>query len=132
MRKKLLFVLHLLIVLTTAASVGSYFFGETDPLGGFGTRCFRYFTTDSNILACIGSLVYLLFTGKQKPRWAMLLRYAGTVSVTITLLTVIFFLGPTAAAGSKGLQGFLMFFEGNVFVLHFSTPVLSLLAVLLT
>ena len=60
-------------------------------------KAFRYFTIESNILSalsCIAAAVCLLCGAQALPRWALLLRYTGTVSVAVTFLTVMVFLGP--------------------------------------
>ena len=50
----------------------------------------------------------------------LLLKYLGTVSVTVTLLTVLFFLGPT--------QGFKIMLSGSNLYLHLIGPVLAILS----
>lgn len=127
-------VLNLAIIATTAAAIGQYFVGGPDALGSSRTGCFRYFTTDSNVLAVLASLTMLPLCIRrirhpemEIPRWLLIFKYTATVSVTITLLTVVFFLAPTAAFRG-GIASYFRFFEGNTFVLHFSTPVLAILA----
>ncbi len=138
MKKKIIlnFILNIVIVLSTLVAVGWYFVAEPDILGSTGARCLRYFTTDSNLLAAAGSLVMVVLCAKRMknpafsiPRWAVVLKFVGTVSVTITLLTVIFFLAPVAWM-KNGIDRFFFFFRGNVFVLHLSTPVLALVSLL--
>lgn len=126
-------VLNLLIVLTTAGAVLSYFIGGPDVLGSQGIMCFRYFTTDSNILAAIASLLYLSFrlSGRPVPAWVTVLKFTGTVAVSITFLVVVFFLAPMGAVNGNGFQTVVMFFSGAVFVLHFTTPVLSFISAVL-
>lgn len=65
--------LNLVIVLTTAGAVLSYFIGGPDVLGSQGVMCFRYFTTDSNILAAVASLLWLIFrlSGRKVPAWGV-------------------------------------------------------------
>ena len=130
-------VMNVLIVLTTAWAVLMYFIGEPDILGSHDIQCFKYFTTDSNILAALGSLFYLSFRflhrddpSRTPPHWLALFKFIGTVAASITLLTVVFFLAPMGAIRGKGLHTVLLFFSGNVFVLHLSTPVLSILSTL--
>lgn len=129
-------IVNLTIVVTTIWAVVMYFIGEPDLLGSHDIQCFKYFTTDSNILAAMGSLLFLSFRflrGKENPppRWLTVFKFMGTVAATVTLLTVVFFLAPVAAVRGKGMQTVLLFFKGNVFVLHFSTPVLAILSTLL-
>lgn len=132
MKHKICIALHSVIILTTVWAVAVYFNGTPDVLGSTGTDCFKYFTTDSNILACIASILYLVYAGrKDLPKWVVRFRFASVVAVAITFLTVVFFLAPMAAMRGRGLVAFGLFFKGNVFVLHFSTPVLALAAALI-
>ena len=66
---------------------------KTDPW----TRLFRYFTTLSNVLCAIASLIVVIceLCGAL-PFWVLLLKYVGTAAVTVTMLTVFLFLGPTS------------------------------------
>lgn len=130
MKKKLDILVHILIVVTTVWAVVMYFVGEPDLLGSHGVQCFKYFTTDSNILAALGSAVYLCYIvrGKRAPQAVTVFKFVGTVAASITLLTVVFFLVPVAAIKSGNLNSLPLFFKGNVFVLHLSTPVLAILA----
>ncbi|MCR5808230.1 MAG: hypothetical protein K6G56_01560 [Clostridiales bacterium] len=59
---------------------------------------FRYFTTLSNLLCAVsGCFVIALWAAKGAlPLWTVILKYAGTCSVTVTMLTVLFFLGPVS------------------------------------
>lgn len=127
MNKKAL-ILNIIIVISTIIGVGAYFFMEADVLGSHGFGTFKYFTTDSNILMGVASLIYIkyLIGNKDIPRNVSLFKYVATVSVTITLLTVFLFLVPMAVIRG-GIQVAYKFFEGNVFILHFSTPVLALI-----
>lgn len=141
MKKKTLIaslILNGLIVVSTVLAVGCYFFGRKDVLGSSGSGCLRYFTTDSNILVAIASLV-LIFCElpllrcpeKTLPKWALLFKFVGTVSVTITLLTVVLFLAPVSAM-KEGWKMIGFYFEGNIFALHLSTPLLAIFSLLLT
>lgn len=126
------FVLNCLIVISTVLAVGVYFVSGPNALGDSGTDCFKYFTTDSNILVALAACIMLPFNlrqakhpEKEYPRWALILKLVATGSVTITLLTVVFFLAPIGAMNG-GLQGFLFYFSGNIFALHLSTPLLAI------
>lgn len=87
---------------------------------------FRYFTTLSNVLCALASLVLvvLYIFGKALPFWALLLKYAGTAAVSVTMLTVFLFLGPT----SHDWKGQL---TGPVFFLHLLCPLLAIVSFLL-
>ena len=128
-------VLNILIVATTTWAVAQNFVGRSDVLfGNADLRCFRYFTTDSNVVAAIASLLALPWNvmqlkdpDKKLPRGLMIYKFATTVAVTLTLLTVVFFLCPTSYA-QIGARAIGAFFGGDLFVLHFSTPVLAVLS----
>lgn len=124
-------ILNIAIVICTFWAVSVYFYGPPDILGGHDVKCFKYFTTDSNILAACGSLLWLCYGGKGEGkilRRVTAFKFAGTVAVTVTLLTVIFFLAPMSAVNGKGLASAAFYFKGNVFVLHLSTPVLAIIS----
>jgi len=102
-------VLNLIIAISVVVAVGWYFwwdFGE-DTLGSAGLACFRYFTTDSNLLAAVACVIWSFCQVKRLadpsyrvPEWVRILRLMAVTAVTVTLLTVALFLVPMAAATS--------------------------------
>ena len=125
-------VIHGVILFSTLFAVGQYFGGKVDALGSSGTTCFKYFTTDSNILMALASAVMLFFDiqklkdpQKNIPRWAEIFRFAGTVAVSLTFVVVVIFLAPRALL-TQGAQRAAGLFTGNVFPLHVSTPLLAI------
>ncbi|MCR5741895.1 MAG: hypothetical protein K6G38_05525 [Gammaproteobacteria bacterium] len=91
-----------------------------------GFKVLRYFTMDSNILVAIGSLIMIPYNilaikdkEKEIPFWLDIFKYVGTVSVMVTFLTVVFFLGPTIGYGSM--------YVGASLYLHGTTPILALI-----
>ena len=85
---------------------------------------FKYFTIDSNLLCGLAALceaAALLFFPKEKdaPVWTSVFLLAGTVSVTITFLTVLFFLGPVYGYGSM--------YIGDELYMHLIAPVCAIL-----
>ena len=82
------------------------------------------FTVLSNLLLGLASLIYAVYlvryvrSGRIVPKWAHLLKYAGTVAVTVTLMTVLLFLGPT--------MGYAAMFAGVNLWLHLVLPVLGI------
>lgn len=130
------FILNLLIVICTVWAVGDYYISGPDALGSVGNDCLKYFTTDSNILMGIAALIMLIYNVARFakpdaviPKWVSVLKYTGTSAVALTFLTVIFFLGPVFALKS-GINGFMLMYKGNVFVLHLSTPLLAIISLL--
>lgn len=102
---------------------GINFMGSSLTLSSKKIEMFKYFTVDSNILMGLVSLIfsYYLISKKKIPKWLYSLKLLGTVGVTLTFLTVVFYLGPTSRFGF-----FSMFTNANLF-LHFLIPVLSII-----
>lgn len=101
--------------------------GEGTVFTARGLGSLRYFTVLSNLLAAAASAVYgiclvRLTAGYMNavPRGVVLLKYAGAVSVALTLLTVLLFLGPTAK------DGFASMFLGVNLWFHLIVPVLAI------
>ncbi len=89
------------------------------------TSIFRYFTMLSNLLcAAAGAvLIVLWFACGSLPLWSVVFKYAGVCAVTVTMLTVLLFLGP-ASHDWKGLL------SGADLFLHIVCPVLALVSFL--
>ncbi len=86
-----------------------------------------FFTTLSNLFSALTSLVIaiveinLLTHGSTDiPLWALVLKYVGTAAVTVTLMTVLVFLGPT--------QGYPNMFRGSGIYVHLIGPLLSIIS----
>ena len=86
-----------------------------------GLKAFRYFTVLSNAFCAISALVLLIseMIGSVSPA-ALLLKYLGIVSVTVTFLTVMLFLGPT--------QGFKKMLGGQDIYMHLIGPLLAIIS----
>lgn len=78
---------------------------------------FRFFTVQSNALCAVSALLMCFF---PQTGWAWMLKYIGTAAVTVTMLTVLLFLGPMA--------GFKRVMHGSDFIMHVVTPVLALVS----
>lgn len=94
-----------------------------------GAKTFRYFTTDSNLLAALACAVLLPFrlrtlfgSAAALPVWALALKYVAVCAVTLTLLTVLCFLAPTQGWGK-------MYGRSNLW-LHLICPLLCILSFL--
>jgi len=134
---KISFVFNLLIFgLTVMASTMMFyryhFMGEEVILEASGFNIFKYFTVDSNILNGIISLLfaieeYKLMKGKIKTisNKYYVAKLVGTVGVTLTFLTVFFYLGRIS---ESGVGAFLQ--NSNLF-LHLIIPVLSIITFVL-
>ncbi len=121
-------ILNLLIVGFTAYAVSTFYTGTGDGnMMVQGTDSFRFFTVDSNILAAVLSAVMLVFNFKRikninakVPDGIRLLKFMGTVSVTLTMITACFFLST--------VYSFKMMISGSCFFLHLITPLLAIAA----
>ena len=86
---------------------------------------YRYFTVLSNLFCALTALILLIaeLFGTM-PAWAVTLKYAGTVAVTVTLLTVFLYLLPV----SRSLEGLLARWPETV--MHLVTPALAIFSFL--
>ncbi len=112
-------ILNFVIFLGTFFSVGGYFHhdGAWDPTQGLGA--FRYFTTLSNVLCAVSALLITVSAlCGSIPGWVLILKYLGTAAVSVTLMTVLFFLGPT--------QGYPLMFAGSGIFVHLIDPLLAI------
>lgn len=122
------FCINILIFLITTGIVVSYFLGNDgeyhiDPLDRF-----NLFTTDSNIVCAAASLVIAIFdvkliTGQCKviPFTVQIIKYIGTVSVFVTFIVVLTFLGPKL--------GYInTLFMGTSVYMHLLGPLLAILS----
>lgn len=81
----------------------------------------RFFTVHSNLLCAAASLAVALsrlLGGASAP--ALLFKFIGTVAVTVTLLTVLLFLGPH--------YGYKLLFTGPDLWLHLLCPLMALIS----
>ena len=83
-----------------------------------GWHRLRYFTIQSNILCAAGALA---LWAAPESGWAWGLKYVGTAAVTVTMLTVLLFLGPTSG-------NFRALLTGRDLFMHLITPVLALVS----
>ena len=118
-------ILNILVVIATTAITVSYYFHSNNPLVETGLDSYKFFTTDSNILAAISALVMIpyeigILRGKRDklPHAAVVLKFVGMVAVMLTFLTVIFLLLPVYDAG------FLLL--GTAFHMHLAGPLAAL------
>ena len=110
-----------LVVMSPAAwlmlALGS---GDAKGLAARGVESLKYFTVLSNLLSCLASLAYLVWTltaGVPAPPWLLALKLMAAAAVMLTFLTVIVLLGPVL--GWKK-----MYASGNLWM-HFILPLLA-------
>ena len=91
--------LDLTIFICTALAWLSCFRGENGWDRQTGLAALRYFTILSNLFCALAALALALtLLGGFAPRWIWLWKYVGTAAVTVTLLTVLVFLGPAVTS----------------------------------
>ena len=84
-------------------------------------KTFRFFTCQSNVLCAFAALLTAVSQlAGGIPEWAWILKYIGTSAVSVTMMTVLLFLGP--AYSYKELL------KGPDFFMHLLTPLLALLS----
>ena len=100
---------------------------ETIHPGKSRFHFYIYFTSDSNILNALCSVIlipYLVMnlTGavQSVPMWAYAIHFIGACAVMVTCMTVILFLGPIA--------GYRLMYTGSDLYLHLICPLLALVS----
>lgn len=126
MNRKLNIVSNILIVLLVLAAIIWMFFSvntEGSSLVASGFECFKFFTVDSNVLMGIASLLSLIFILiKKESVFVPVFKYIATASVTLTFLTVMFYLGP--------VFGMLSMLQGPNSLMHLVIPVIAIVHLL--
>ncbi|MBR2527791.1 MAG: hypothetical protein IKE58_04910 [Blautia sp.] len=114
---------------TTYAMIYTFTFRLPGDGKMLGAATFRYFTNDSNILNALSCLLMLpsLIRCLKKPgpvfrEALLLLRYIAVSALTLTFLTVVFFLCP--------IYGYQNMFSGVDLYLHLAGPLLSMVSFL--
>ncbi len=114
-------ILNILMVISTAVITGSYYFHSNNPFVETGFDSYKFFTTDSNILAALSSLVLIpyeiqILRGKREklPHAAVVFKYIGMTAVMLTFITVLTVLLPQYDAG------FLLL--GTALYMHLAGP----------
>ena len=92
----------------------------------YGLSLLRHFTTLSNLFQGLTSWLYIVSVGDSEfegretiPGFVRVVKYAAAVSVTLTFMTVLFYIGPTTHNMSDAL------FYGNNRYFHFLIPILA-------
>lgn len=115
-------IINAIIFLTTLAIVITYFRKDGAWKLRDGLKAFRFFTVLSNVFCAVAALTMAASqAGGSVPPAVFLLKYLGTASVTVTLLTVFLFLGP-----SMGGYGELL--KGDNLYMHLIGPLLAILS----
>ena len=117
-------ILNILIFGITLAVVVTYFRKDGKWAPERGRFAFRFFTCQSNVLcACAALLAAVFGMAGSLPRWVWVLKYMGTVAVTVTMLTVFLFLWPSIGKG--GLKKLM---EGSELFVHLINPLMAIVS----
>ena len=124
----LIMILDILIVLSVFYAVFGMVFSKNDAvLVTSGLGAFKYYTVLSNLLCALTSLacvVYLLISKSETlPKVLYILHLAGSSVVSVTLIVVLVYLGPSLGYGSM--------FSGVCFWLHLFAPLLTIVSQIL-
>ena len=115
-------ILNILIFAITLVLVIRFFRKDGRWAPERGRFAFRFFTCQSNVLcACAALLTAACGMAGRLPRWVWVLKYMGTVAVTVTMLTVFLFLWP-----SLGKDGPKKLLTGSDLFMHLITPLMAI------
>ena len=116
-RKMSLIINTLIVVLEIIGFIISYVH--------YNRLAFEFYTEDSNMLALIVSLLFVIFLFKKKdmPYWLRLLKYSSIICLTVTFLVVIFILAPMY----KFNYAYLLLSKELLFH-HFLCPILAIVS----
>ncbi|MBR1560600.1 MAG: hypothetical protein IJ646_10210 [Clostridia bacterium] len=115
-------VINAAIFACTLIVILSYFRNDGKWEIECGRRMFRFFTVLSNAFCGLAALLMAVnqLGGEASPL-VLRLKYLGTVSVTVTLVTVLVFLVPFQGGAKKWLTG------GNIYM-HLVGPIMAILS----
>lgn len=124
--------LNIVIVVSTIIAVGYYYVIGPDPVGVSSKETCCFFTTDSNLLVTLTSVLVLSYNIRnvEPPTWVMKLRLMGVTAVTLTIVTVLVFL-TWYDYSIGGAELALALYQKNCFVMHITTPMLSIISFVL-
>lgn len=117
MKKRIDIIVHILIIILEIL-------GFIRAINHEGRLAIEFYTDLSNLMALITSVLYLIFYKKEN-KFINSLYFVTTTMLTITLLVVIFVLGPMYSFDYKWL-----ILQGSHFIMHLICPVLFILVYL--
>lgn len=112
-KKKLALIVNIIILALELIAFGKSLFTEH-------SIAVEYYTNDSNIIALISSLLFIIFYSKEK-EFVKDIRFVSTSCLTVTFLVVIFVLCPMYNFNYK-----LLMFTDNFLIFHTIVPILSI------
>ena len=114
-KKKLALIINIIIILVEIFAFGRSLFTDHNI-------AVEYYTNDSNIIALISSLLFVIFYKKER-EVVKDIRFVATSCLTVTFLVVIFILCPMYNFNYK-----LLMFTDNFLVFHTIVPILSIIS----
>ena len=111
------FALNFITFAVTTLLIALYFWKDGKWCPERVRNAFKYFTVQSNALCALSALFMMMFPESE---WAYYLKIIGTAGVTVTMLTVLIFLGPTI--------GYQYMFKGSDLFMHLLTPLMALVS----
>ena len=111
MKKRIDIIIHVLIIILEVL-------GFIRAIRHEGRLAIEFYTDLSNLMALITSVLYLVFYNKQN-KFINSLYFVTATMLTITLLVVIFVLGPMYSFDYKWL-----ILQGSHFIMHLVCPLL--------
>ena len=123
MRMKIAIPLNLILTALVLYSWLTMFTGHDTGtmLTSIRLRSLKYFTLDSNLFAAATALIavyFEVFHRGDMPVWVRSIKLAGAVSVAVTFLTVVVYLGPR--------YGYRSMYAGVNLHLHLTAPLLAI------
>lgn len=117
-------ILNAVIFAVTAVLTVGFFRKDGHWEPGRGKVAFRFFTVQSNVLCAAASLLTAAAAlAGEVPGWIWTLKHTGTAAVTVTMLTVFFFLAP-----SIGKNWVDVLLKGGDLFMHLLTPLMALVS----
>ena len=128
------FIMNILIFIIVVLGIifmmtGFKFMGNHEVLSSTGLSPFRFYTVDSNIFVGVASLILIIYEclylkGKIKeiPKYVYVIKYIGTVAVTLTFLVTLLYLAPMF--GDK----FILLYLNSNLLFHLIVPLLSFIS----
>ena len=134
-------ILHIAVLLMTVLAClmrfgGVRFFSENVAPPGWSAL--RYFTTESNVLIGLIAIPCIVVDSlrlagkiKERPFWIEVAEFVGASCLALTMITVLFILGPGVAIVDQTIHSFFnLYFNHNLFF-HLLTPIAAIFAFLL-
>ena len=127
-KKKVSKILNILIILLVVIGLvimitGYEFMGKSKILTSTNISVLKYFTVESNIFACLTSIIYLL-KKRKKNKYISILKLSSTTCLTITFLVTALYLAPF------NNYPFIEFYKNSNLFFHLVVPILSIISYL--